>query len=216
MRFVDLSHTVEHGMVTYPGLPAPVIGDHLSLQTPRPTTTPARRSRSAASRWSRIRGRMSTPRSTATRTAAISPIWTLHRSPTCRQSSAARRTNGGRSARAFGIARGERSRRAGADRLGPALARTRLLPGAPVPDARRGRVAAGPGRRAGRHRFAEHRRQDGARPVHTVLLGAGIPVVEHLRGLDALPDEGFRFYAVPVKLRGVGSFPVRAFGLLDT
>ena len=58
--------------------------------------------------------------------------------------------------------------------------------------------------------------KDGTRPVHTVLLGAGIPVVEHLRGLDALPDEGFRFYAVPVKLRGVGSFPVRAFGLLDT
>ena len=39
--------------------------------------------------------------------------------------------------------------------------------------------------------------------------------MEHLRGLDAVPDEGFRFYAVPVKLRGVGSFPVRAFGLLD-
>ncbi len=56
---------------------------------------------------------------------------------------------------------------------------------------------------------------DGARPVHTVLLGAGIPVVEHLRGLDAVPEDGFRFYAVPARLRGVGSFPVRAFGLLD-
>ena len=51
--------------------------------------------------------------------------------------------------------------------------------------------------------------------MHTILLGAGIPVVEHLGGLDAVPDAGFRFYAVPVKLRGVGSFPVRAFGLLD-
>ena len=51
--------------------------------------------------------------------------------------------------------------------------------------------------------------------MHSVLLGAGIPVVEHLRGLDALPDEGSCFFAVPVKLRGVGSFPVRAFGLLD-
>ena len=56
---------------------------------------------------------------------------------------------------------------------------------------------------------------DGARPAHTILLGAGIPVVEHLRGLDALPDEGFRFFAVPVKVRGMGSFPVRAFALLD-
>jgi arylformamidase len=52
---------------------------------------------------------------------------------------------------------------------------------------------------------------DGARPVHTVLLGAGIPVCEHLRGLEGVPDRGFRFYAVPVKVRGMGTFPVRAF-----
>jgi len=52
---------------------------------------------------------------------------------------------------------------------------------------------------------------DGARPAHTRLLGAGIPIVEHLRGLDQLPDAGFRFFAVPVKVRGLGSFPVRAF-----
>ena len=53
-----------------------------------------------------------------------------------------------------------------------------------------------------------------ARPVHTILLGAGIPIVEHLCNLGALPDDGFRFYAVPAKLKGCGSFPVRAFGLL--
>ncbi len=52
---------------------------------------------------------------------------------------------------------------------------------------------------------------DGTRPVHTALLGAGIPVVEHLTGLDALPDRGFVFHAVPVKVRGMGSFPVRAW-----
>ena len=52
---------------------------------------------------------------------------------------------------------------------------------------------------------------DGARPVHTVLLGAEIPVAEHLRGLEQLPDGGFRFYAVPVKVKGFGTFPVRAF-----
>ena len=124
MRFVDLSHTVEHGMVTYPGLPAPVIGDHLS------------RTDSAA-----------------------------HYDP----------------GTTFQIGRIEM------------VANTGTYVDAPF-----------------------HRYQDGARPVHTVLLGAGMPVVEHLRGLDALPDEGFRFYAVPVKLRGVGSFRARAFGLLDT
>jgi kynurenine formamidase len=49
------------------------------------------------------------------------------------------------------------------------------------------------------------------RPVHTALLAARIPIVEHLTGLDALPRTGFRFFAVPVKVRGLGSFPVRAF-----
>src|SRR5204863_7322637 len=56
---------------------------------------------------------------------------------------------------------------------------------------------------------------DGARPAHTLLLGAGIPIVEHLCGLRALHDAGFRFFAVPVKVRGMGSFPVRAFAVLE-
>src|SRR5437764_30867 len=55
---------------------------------------------------------------------------------------------------------------------------------------------------------------DGARPAHTILLGAGIPIVEHLCNLAELPDAGFRFFAVPAKVKGVGSFPVRAFGLV--
>ena len=42
---------------------------------------------------------------------------------------------------------------------------------------------------------------DGRRPVHTILLGAGIPIVEHLCGLERLPDAGFRFSAVPVKVK---------------
>ncbi|MGH7537790.1 MAG: cyclase family protein [Gemmatimonadales bacterium] len=56
---------------------------------------------------------------------------------------------------------------------------------------------------------------DLTRPVHTLLLGAEIPIVEHLRGLDQVPDESFRFSAVPVKVKGCGSFPVRAFATLD-
>ncbi len=56
---------------------------------------------------------------------------------------------------------------------------------------------------------------DGARPVHTLLLGAGIPVVEHLCNLAQLPAAGFRFHCVPVKFRGVGTFPVRAYAVLS-
>jgi kynurenine formamidase len=53
-----------------------------------------------------------------------------------------------------------------------------------------------------------------SRPVHSALLGAGIPVAEHLCNLAALPDRGFRFYAVPVKVVGMGTFPVRAFAVV--
>ena len=54
-----------------------------------------------------------------------------------------------------------------------------------------------------------------ARPVHTKLLGADIPICEHMTGLGHLPDGQFRFSAVPPKVRGMGTFPVRAFALLS-
>ncbi len=57
---------------------------------------------------------------------------------------------------------------------------------------------------------------DGERPAHTVLLGAGIPIVEHLCRLNQLPTTGFKFSAVPVKVRGMGTFPVRAYATLTT
>ncbi len=54
-----------------------------------------------------------------------------------------------------------------------------------------------------------------ARPVHSMLLGADIPIGEHLAGLDRLPQTGFRFSAVPPKVKGMGTFPVRAFAVLQ-
>lgn len=54
----------------------------------------------------------------------------------------------------------------------------------------------------------------GERPVHTKLLGAGIPIVEHLTNLDALPLTGFTFTAAPPKIKDFGTFPVRAFATL--
>jgi arylformamidase len=53
-----------------------------------------------------------------------------------------------------------------------------------------------------------------ARPVHTALLAAGIPIVEHLCGLDQLPASGFRFHAAPPQVVGIGSFPVRAYAVV--
>jgi arylformamidase len=55
---------------------------------------------------------------------------------------------------------------------------------------------------------------DLSRPAHSILLRAGIPICEHLCNLDALPAGGFRFFAVPVKVKRFGTFPVRAFGMV--
>ena len=53
-----------------------------------------------------------------------------------------------------------------------------------------------------------------SRPVHSKLLGANIPIGEHLTNLSAVPDTGFRFSAVPPKVKGMGTFPVRAYARL--
>ena len=57
---------------------------------------------------------------------------------------------------------------------------------------------------------------DGRRPVHTILLGANILIVEHMCNLESIPDNRpFQFYAVPVKIKNFGTFPVRAFVSLE-
>jgi kynurenine formamidase len=56
---------------------------------------------------------------------------------------------------------------------------------------------------------------DGTRPAHTILLGSGIPIVEHMCNLNVLPPNGFKFFAVPAPVKGMGSFPVRAMAIID-
>lgn len=62
------------------------------------------------------------------------------------------------------------------------------------------------------HNIDDTRGRD--RPVHTILLGKDIPICEHMTGLDQLPAHGARFYAVPPKLVAFGTFPVRAFAIV--
>ena len=59
-------------------------------------------------------------------------------------------------------------------------------------------------------------RTAGARPAHTLLLAGDIPVVEHLTGLDQVPPQGARFTAVPPRVAGFGTFPVRAYATVPT
>ncbi len=54
------------------------------------------------------------------------------------------------------------------------------------------------------------------RPVHSTLLGAEILIVEHMCNLNSVPASDFKFYAVPVKVKGFGTFPVRAFVEVET
>jgi kynurenine formamidase len=56
--------------------------------------------------------------------------------------------------------------------------------------------------------------EGGSRPVHTTLLAAGVPIVEHLRGLELLPDDGFAFSAIPLNFEGLATSPVRAVAVV--
>ncbi len=52
------------------------------------------------------------------------------------------------------------------------------------------------------------------RPIHSMLLDAGILIVEHMTNLQRLVGQQFRFFAVPPKIRGMGTFPVRALAII--
>lgn len=213
---IDLSHDIVHGMTTYPGLPGPDIGDHLSHEDSRPHYGPGTTFQI---------GRIEMVASTGT--YIDSPY---HRHP-------AKADLAG-----FDLARvadlpvaivripegAPRAVRAdafaGLDVAGCAvLVHTgwSRLWGA---DAYFGdwphltRAAAECLRDAGARLVGIDSvnidtTHDPKRPVHTALLGADIPIVEHLTNLAAVPDAGARFFAVPPKVRGMGSFPVRAFAL---
>ena len=56
---------------------------------------------------------------------------------------------------------------------------------------------------------------DPSRPAHTRLLGAGIPICEHMTNLHALPASGARLHAVPIAWVGGATFPVRAYAIVD-
>ncbi len=216
-RLVDLSHVVAHGRTTYPGLPAPVISDHL--------TRAASRSHYAPGTEFHI-GKIEMVANTGT--YLDSPF---------------HRFADGDDLAALRLEQIADLPGAIVDAPGPA----RCVDAASLPDGDlRGHAVlfrTGWSRHFGTpaydtgHPFLSGAlaaalvargvalvgidslniddTATGERPVHSGLLRAGIPIVEHLTRLDALPARGFRFFAVPVKVRGMGTFPVRAFAVLD-
>jgi kynurenine formamidase len=213
-HLVDLSHTVEHGMITYKGLPAPVICDFLSRE--------ASRSRYAEGTEFQI-GKIEMVANTGT--YVDSPF---HRFAdgidlaglaleSLADLDGIRIEAPVRAGRAVG-----RAVFRDADVRGKAVLvhtgwdahwRTdAYFEGHPflTEEACRDLVDRGAAL-VGIDSFNIDDTADGRRPAHTLLLGAGIPIVEHLRGLEQLPRRRFRFSAVPVKVKGFGTFPVRAF-----
>ena len=213
-RFIELSHEIEHGMVTYPGLPAPVISDWLSRAASRARYAPGTEFHL---------GRIEMLANTGTYMDAPShrfsdgaDIAGYALEQVADLPAIVVRTSGRAvtAAHFSGIdVRGQavlvqtgwdvhwRSARYG--RGNPFL----------TADAARHLVAAG-ATLVGIDSLNIDDADDGARPTHTALLAAGIPIVEHLCGLAGLPEAGFRFFAVPVRVRGLGSFPVRAFAIV--
>ena len=217
MRLVDVSHAIHDGLVTYPGLPAPVIRDHLSRADSRKTYAPGTefhigRIEMVANTGTyldtpshRFEGRPDLSGLALESVANLEGVVVRPGSATGRRIGAAAFSGQDVRGKAVLVETGW-DRHFGTPAYGqghPFLTR----------DAAE-RLRDGGAALVGIDSLNVDDTADGTRPVHTVLLDAGILVVEHLTGLSALPAAGFRFFAVPPRVRGMGTFPVRAFALV--
>ncbi|UVS79293.1 cyclase family protein [Actinokineospora sp. UTMC 2448] len=215
-RVIDLSHPVEHNMVTYPGLPGPVIGDHLSRADSR--------GRYAEGTEFQI-GTVTMLSNTGTYLDAP-----FHRFPDGADLAA---LDLSRLVDLDGVVVDATDRAVGPeafadlDVTGRAVIvrtgwdrhwRTPEYGGAQAPfvtaAAAEWLVERQPAL-VGIDSVNIDDLADLSRPTHTALLAAGIPIIEHLRGLDRLSPAGFRFHAAPVGVVGMGTFPVRAYAIVD-
>ena len=217
MQLIDLSHTIEHGMVTYKGLPAPIICDYLSRE--------ASRARYAHGTEFQI-GKIEMIANTGTyldcpfhRYASGDDLSQLKLETLADLDCVVVRATNRRD-RAIdhlpidlAMLKGKALLfHTGWDthwRTDQYFERHPHLTGELANSLVEAGVAL-----VGIDSFNIDSTDDGTRPVHSALLGAGIPIVEHMCGLGAIPDRGARFFAVPVKVTGMGSFPVRAFAKL--
>jgi arylformamidase len=212
MPLLDLSHTIEHGMTTHPGLPGPIICDFLSREASRARYAPgvefhigkiemvANTGTYLDAPFHRYAGGKDLSRLPLESLAGLDAI----------------------------VVDGPQT-----GPVGPELFARRNLRGRAVLVRTGWDAHWGTARYLSGHPFltrdaAEHLVRQGvalvgidsvniddlndpSRPVHSALLGADIPIVEHLAALGPLPLDGFRFSAVPAKVAGFGTWPVRAF-----
>ncbi len=213
---IDLSHTVEHGMVTYKGLPGPIICDYLSREASRARYAPgtefhigkiemvANTGTYVDSPFHRYADGLDLSQLPLERLANLDTV--VVRVP------AGQRQIGPDYFGRLEVAGKAVLVATGCDqhwRTDQYFEGHPFLTGAAAQWLREAGAAM-----VGIDSLNIDDTADLARPVHSTLLGAGIPIVEHLRGLTSLPDSAAKFFAVPVKVKAFGTFPVRAFALL--
>ncbi|HKA59426.1 MAG TPA: cyclase family protein [Gemmatimonadales bacterium] len=218
-RLIDLSHEIEDGMVTYRGLPAPAVSDWLSRE--------ASRSRYGPGTTFQI-GKIELLANTGTYIdapfhryadkpdVAGYPLEAVADLPAI-VIRAAQRASGARALDAEHFARHDVKRKAVLVQSGWDVHwRTDTYADGQHPFLTRDAaeyLVAHSAALVGIDSLNIDDDKDPARPVHTILLGAGVAIVEHMTNLGALPEGEFRFFAVPPRVKGMGSFPVRAFAI---
>lgn len=214
-RMIDLSHPIEAGMITYPGLPGPVITDHLTRQESRSHYTEGTEFHI---------GRIDLVANTGTyldtpfhRFADGFDLADLPLEKTANLPGVCLRVDGPEitmsifdgleiEGHAVLFATGW-DRHWGTDHYGEPVHPFLVAPTAEA------LVEAGAAL-VGIDSVNIDDTRGGTRPVHTTLLGAGIPIVEHLTGLGELIGREFRFFALPAPVKGMGTFPVRAIAIV--
>ena len=211
-RHIDLSHRITDGMDTYPGLPGPVIGTHLSREAAEEAYGPGITFHIGMIEictntgtyldvpFHRYAHGHDLSELALERVAAVPAVCVDARGSTAIDLAT---TDLSAVAGHAVLVRTDHSRHIGT----PAYAEAHPHLTAAAADAL---VAAGV-MCVGIDSLNIDSTDDRARPVHSILLGADIPIVEHLTGLDALPPRGFTFTAVPPKIEGAGTFTVRAY-----
>ncbi|GAB2834462.1 cyclase family protein [Actinocorallia aurea] len=215
-RLVDLSHPVVSGMATVPGLPAPEITDHMTHAQSRPKYSPGTEFHFA-------------------RVTMVGNTGTYLDAPLHRYEGGADLAGlplasfadlDGLVVRAAGLAEIDADRFAGLDVTGKAVlvhtgfdrhwgTDAYLAGGHPYLTAEAAHLLVAEGAALlGIDSQNVDSMKGGERPAHSALLGAGIPIVEHMTGLAGLPDAGFRFHSAPPALAGVGTFTVRAYAVV--
>jgi kynurenine formamidase len=216
-RLIDLSHTVEHGMVTYKGLPAPIICDFLSREE----------SRRIYARGTEFHiGRIDMVANTGTYLDApfhryadgkdLSELpldWLADLDATVVRASEAGRAIGPDAFRGVKVKGRAVLVHTGWSRH---WRTDRYFDGHPFLIGEAAAYLRDAGARlVGIDSLNIDDISGGERPVHSTLLKADIPIVEHMTNLDQVPDGGFRFTAAPVKVKAFGTFPVRAFARIS-